>query len=99
MAKTATNVNRSRLTLAIPAPLRKRIRVAAAAQNLSVSAYLTRVLEDAIPRTRALKTADGKISPETLRRFAAFRAEQAAPFPEDSADLIRESRAERESRL
>jgi hypothetical protein len=36
---------------------------------------------------------------ETLRRFAALRAEQRAPFPEDSAELIRENRAKRQTHL
>ncbi len=58
-----------------------------------------RILEYAIPETRAVKPADGRITPETLRRFDAFRAEQSAPFQEDSADLIRKSRAEREFQL
>jgi hypothetical protein len=100
MAKSITKTNRPRLTLDIPPALRRRIKVAAAAQDLSVSAYVTRLLDRAVPVGRALKRkADGTITAETLRRFAAFRAEQAAPFPEDSADLIRESRMERENQL
>ncbi len=99
MARISTNATRPRLTLTISTALQKRIRLAAAAQNLSVSAYVARILEYALPGTRVVKSADGSITPETLRRFAAFRAEQSAPFPEDSVDLIRESRAERESQL
>lgn len=74
--------------------------MAAAAQDLSVSAYVTTLLERVVPIGGILKRpADGTVSAETLRRFAALRAEQAVPFPEDSADLIRESRTERETRL
>ena len=91
---------RPRLTLDIPPTLRRRIKMAAAAKDLSVSAYVTRLLDRAVPAGRTLKrAADGVISADTLRRFDALRAEQPAPFPEDSADLIRESRTERENQL
>ncbi len=100
MGKSTAKTNRPRLTLNIPPALRRRVKVAAAAQDLSVSAYVTRVLDRAVPARRAVKrTPDGTIAAETLRRFAGLRAEQAAPFPEDSADLIRESRMEREHQL
>ena len=100
MAKSVTKTNRPRLTLDIPPILRRRIKVAAAAQDLSVSAYVTRLLDRAVPSGRALKrAASGTITVDTLRRFAALRAEQSAPFPEDSAELIRESRTDRENQL
>jgi hypothetical protein len=74
--------------------------MAAASQDLSVSAYVTRLLDRAVPARRSLKrTADGTISADTLRRFAALRSEQSTPFPDDTADLIRESRMERENQL
>jgi hypothetical protein len=74
--------------------------MAAAAQDLSVSAYVTRLLDRAVPGGRALRRrADGTITAETLGRFAAFRAEQATPFPEESADLIREARMARDNQL
>jgi hypothetical protein len=100
MAKTITRTNRPRLTLDIAPALRRRIKVAAAARDLSVSTYVTRLLERAVPAGRPLnRAADGTISAVTLRRFAALRAEQPAPFPEDTADLVRESRTERDTRL
>lgn len=100
MAKTIARVSRPRLTVDIPSALRRRIKMAAAAQELSVSAYVTRLLDHAVPTRRTPKaTADGSITPAMLRRFAALRAQQPAPFQEDSADLIREIRSERESQL
>jgi hypothetical protein len=99
MAKTITKTSRPRLTLDISATLRRRIKMAAAAQEVSVSAYVTRLLDRSVPPGRRKKAADGSVSSDTLRRFAALRAEQPAPFPEDSAELIRESRAERETHL
>lgn len=101
MAKSITKmIKRPRLTLDISPALRRRIKVAAAAQDLSVSAYVARLLDRAVPAGRALKRrTDGTIKAETLRRFAVFRAEQATPFPDDSADLIHETRVERENQL
>ncbi|HYB89635.1 MAG TPA: hypothetical protein VEC38_01180 [Candidatus Binataceae bacterium] len=100
MAKPVSKTNRPRLTLDIRPALRRRIKVAAAAQDLSVSAYVTGVLDRVVPPAQPLKrTARGAITPETLRRLAAFRAEQTTPFPDDSSDLVRESRIERENQL
>ena len=60
---------------------RRRIKVAAAAQELSVSAYVARLLDRAVPPTRSLKRkADGTISADTLRRFNALRSQQPAVF-------------------
>jgi len=61
---------------------------------------VTRILDRAVPAGRAVKKRpDGTVTGDTLHRFAAFRAEQAAPFPEDSADLLREARMERDNQL
>ena len=91
---------RPRLTVDITPSLKRRIKVAAAAQDVPVSAYIARVLEQAVPAADTVTTAsDGTISQEMIRRAAALRAEQKAPFPEDSDDLIRESREQRNAQL
>jgi len=95
MAKTGAKASRRRLAVGISSALRRRIEKAAA-DDLSLSVYVTRVLDQVVP---PLKKADGTISRETLRRFAALRAEQREPFPEDSDDMIRQIRSERESQL
>ncbi len=100
MAKSITKTNRPRLTLDIPPALRRRIKVAAAAHDLSVSDYVTRILDRAVPGGLTLKKkVDGTITADTVRSSAALRAEQAAPFADDSADLIREARLERNDQL
>jgi hypothetical protein len=48
---------------------------------------------------RFKKRADWTITTETLDRFATFRAQQPTPFPEDSVELIREARMERDNQL
>ena len=92
--------SRRRLTVDISPTLKRRIKVAAAAQDMAVSSYVARVLEQAVPAADTVaKASDGAISSETLRRAAALRAEQKAPFTEDSADLIREAREQRYAEL
>ncbi|HUY27554.1 MAG TPA: hypothetical protein VMV27_09055 [Candidatus Binataceae bacterium] len=75
---------RPRLTLDISPSLKRRIKIAAASHEMPVSAYVTRLLDRAVPPGRALnRAADGSISSGALRRFAGLRAEQRAPFLED----------------
>ena len=92
--------SRPRLTLDISPSLKRRIKVAAAAQEMPVSAYVMRFLEQAVPSAESLtRVSDGSITVETLRRADALRSQQAAPFPEDSADFIRGARERRHSQL
>src|SRR5712692_4551691 len=98
--KATKQASRPRLTVDISPTLKRRIKVAAAAQDMPVSAYIARVLEQAVPAADTVaKASDGAISSEMLRRAVALRAEQKAPFPEDSADLIREAREQRHAEL
>ncbi len=95
--RTATHPRPS-LTLHISPVLKRRIKVAAAAQHLPVSAYVSHILEQAIPAAE-LKPADGFVTLAMVRRADALRKEQKEPFPEDSADLIREAREQRYDEL
>jgi len=62
------------LTVDISPALKRRIKVAAAAQDMAVSAYIARVLERTVPATEAFATsADGGISAGMIRRAAARR--------------------------
>jgi len=97
---TKRATSRPRLTVDISPTLKRRIKVAAAAQDMPVSAYIARVLEHAVPAADTVtKASDGTISPKMIRRAAALRAEQKVSFPEDSADLIREAREQRYGQL
>ena len=102
MAKRATkeSASRPRLTVDISPALKRRIKVAAAAQDMPVSAYVARVLGQVVPASEAVvKASDGAVSSNMTRRAEQLRAEQRAPFPEDSADLIREAREQRHTQL
>ncbi|MCL5045112.1 MAG: hypothetical protein M1336_07495 [Deltaproteobacteria bacterium] len=97
---TKRAASRPRLTIDISPSLKRRIKVAAATEDMPVSAYIARVLEQAVPVTDTIaKGADGTITPEVIQRADALRAEQKAPFPKDSADLIREAREQRNAQL
>src|ERR1700688_4943557 len=96
MRKVAKSVHtRPRLTVDISPVLKRRIRIAAA-RDMAVSTYVARVLEHAVHATESLAgTGDGVVTAEMLREAELLRAEQRAPFPEDSADLVREAREQR----
>ena len=95
---TKRGSSRPRLTVDISPTLKRRIKVAAAAREMPVSAYIARVLEQAVPAADAVTNAsDGTINPEMIRRAAPLRAEQKRPFPVDSADLIWEAREHRDA--
>jgi hypothetical protein len=97
---TKRAASRPRLTVDINPTLKRRIKVAAAAQDMPVSTYIARVLEQAVPAADTVtKASDGTISSKMIRRAATLRAEQKAPFPKDSADLIREAREQRHAEL
>lgn len=103
MASNRTNKrapSRPRLTVDISPALKRRIKVAAAAQDIPVSSYVTHVLEHSVPAADAVsKPSNGKVTSAMIRRADKLKAEQGAPFSEDSADLIRESREQRNAQL
>ena len=74
--------------------------MAAAAQDVPVSSYVARVLEQAVPVAESVaKPSDGAVTSAMIRRAEKLRTQQGAPFPEDSADLIREGREQRNAHL
>jgi len=48
-----------------------------------------------IKKSNSRKASDGIVTRAMLKRADALRKEQKEPFPEDSAELIREAREER----
>lgn len=92
--------SRPRLTIDLNAVLKRRIKIAAAAQNMTMSGYIVRVLEQVLPVGEPLsKAGHGLVTSPMIERADALRKQQKEPFPEDSADLIRESREQRYSEL
>jgi hypothetical protein len=92
-AKKSVKPTSRRLSIAVTSSLEQRIRKAARAQSLPVSAYVAQVLEESLPgRT-------GRITDRMIRRLDELRAEIQTPLLRDSVDLIREAREERIARL
>jgi hypothetical protein len=98
--RAAKRVARPRLTLDINPALKRRIKVAAAAHDAAVSEYVARLLERALERETATpRSSDGTISAAMTHRAAKLRAAQKAPFDDDSLELIREAREQRDAEL
>jgi hypothetical protein len=91
--KSLKRPSRAKVSLSVSTNLKRRITSAATAQDLSITDYLTRLLDGEYP----VRT--GRVSAEMIRRSDELRARQKAPFPEDSVDLIREAREERDRAL
>lgn len=100
MAMEATHASkRTRLMVDISPDLRRRIKTAAAQEDLSVRAYVERILEDSVP---ALQRENRQpMRQQTVRRLLQTREKvmHGRRFDDDSTDLLHEARDERLSQL
>ncbi len=93
---------RTRLIIDVRPELRRRIKLAAAAGDVSVREYVVSILEQVVPSEAAASGDPGRpITAETVRRLSETRAAvmRGRVFTDDSADLIREMREERSEAL
>src|SRR3984893_3530561 len=73
--------SRPRLTVDISPALKRRIKVAAAAQNVPVSAYIANVLERVVPAAEPVaKGPDGTIASRMIRRAKGLEPHKAGLF-------------------
>lgn len=83
--------------------LRRRIKVAAAERDQTVRDYVVEILERAVPREQRPPSQErprGRlVTAEMVERFRQIQAEQGQPFADDSTELLRELRAERDAQL
>jgi hypothetical protein len=95
---------RSRLIIDIVPELRRRIKIAAAENDLSIQVYVGRILEQAVPPERTSTQREyGRLDraavDKLLRtREAIIRAHPGQVF-EDSSELIHQAREERSREL
>ncbi|HKV57682.1 MAG TPA: hypothetical protein VJO32_05350 [Ktedonobacteraceae bacterium] len=94
---------RTRITIDISPELRRRIRVAASENDLSISEYLGRILEDAVPHEISYSKERKPLTREKLERVLKVREEIIAHTYgrtfDDSTELIRQMREERTREL
>jgi len=94
---------RSRITIDVSPELRRRIKLAALEEDLSIGEYLGRILEQNVPEegttTRQRRPATRKMSEELRQlREAIMQDRNGQPF-EDSTEMIRQMREERSREL
>ena len=96
----ANTMKRSRITIDISPELRRRIKVAASQNDLSISEYLGRILEQAVPdEASIIEEEEQPITLEEIEKLRRLRKlilqdRQGKPF-EDSSEMIRQMREER----
>ena len=95
---------RSRITIDITPELRRRIKLAALQQDLSVSEYAGRILEEAVPEEKSMTQQEWHpVTRDFLEKVYQVRErimrESKGQLFEDSAELIRQQREERTRQL
>lgn len=101
--KDATR-KRTRITIDVTPALRRRIRLAALNEDLSISEYVEQILEDRVPSEETItQLKEHPVTPEFLEevykvRQQIIRDAKGEPF-EDSVEVIRRAREERTREL
>ena len=94
---------RTRITIDVSPELRQRIKLAALQNNLSISEYLGRILEDAVPRGVSYNKEMKPLTREKLERVLQVREriiESTGGYTfEDSTEIVRQMRDERTREL
>ncbi len=102
MQQERSGARRTRLTVDVTPELRRRIKIAAAKREASVRDYVVGILEEAVPKEVEERRAKGTpVTAELVERLRKTREAvmQGRTFPDDSADLLREAREERDAEL
>ena len=98
--KEANTMKRSRITIDISPELRRRIKVAASQNDLSISEYLGRILEQAVPdEASIIEEEEQPITLEEIEKLRRLRKlilqDRQGKLFEDSSEMIRKMREER----
>jgi DNA polymerase elongation subunit (family B) len=97
-------MKRSRITIDVSPELRKRIKLAAAQNEMSISEYLGRILEENVPDEASIRQRQRKpLTRETLEHVYQVHEEimehTNRRIFEDSTEIIRQMREERSKEL
>jgi hypothetical protein len=93
---------RSRITFDVRPELRRRIKLAALHDNLSVGEYLSRILEETVPEEASIKQrrpATRKMLEELRQIREQILQRRNGQLFEDSTEMIRQMREERSQEL
>ncbi len=95
---------RPRLMIDISPELRRRIRIAAAQNDLSIREYIERILEQTVPGEANLPQREPRrVTQEAIDRLRQVREQIRQKHPDtvftDSAEIIRQMRDERSEHL
>lgn len=96
-------MKRSRITIDISPELRRRIKVAASRNDLSISEYLGNILEQSVPDEASMGQHGRPVTQETLERLRRIREkilqDRQGKLFEDSTEMIHKMREERSQEL
>jgi predicted DNA binding CopG/RHH family protein len=99
----AQTMKRSRITIDVSPELRKRIKLAAAQNEMSISEYLGRILEENVPDEARRQRQRKPLTRETLEHVYQVHEEimehTNRRIFEDSTEIIRQMREERSKEL
>lgn len=95
---------RPRITIDVSPELRRRIKIAASQSDQSISEYIAKILDEAVPREVSTIEQQGHpVTREAIERLRQLRkkilAEHKGELFEDSTELIRQMREERSREL
>ncbi len=102
------SAKRTRLIVDISPELRRRIRIAAAENDLSVKAYIERILDQAVPAQAQPYPPEPTVPqvpqvPQAVQELLRFQAQLQRAHPgvayEDSVDILRRAREERDEQM
>jgi hypothetical protein len=102
--QTDKTKKRSRITFDVSPELRRRIKLAALHDNLSVGEYVSRILEEAVPEEESIKPkqrrpATRKMLEELQQVSDQIMRRRNGQLFEDSTEMIRQMREERSREL
>lgn len=99
----ANTMKRTRITIDISPELRRRIKVAASQRDVSISEFLSQILEEHIPDEAVMKQPGRPVTYESLERLRRIRKQilhdRQGKLFEDSTDMIHKMREERSQEL
>jgi len=102
--QSSKTTKRPRITIDVSPELRRRIKIAASQNDLSISEYIGKILNQAVPdEPSTIQQERQPITLEAIERLRAIREQilqdrNGRPF-EDSAEMIHEMREERSREL